>query len=169
MTETGFRLGVHIADVSHYVKKNSCLDKEALERGTSIYFPSDVIPMLPFELSNDICSLKPNVKRLALTALIDFDQKGEEVHSEFFTSIIKSRIRFTYNEVASLLKKDAIKNTHTDVIDILHNMHRLSKILRKKRFKSGSVDFHVPEAEIHMNAKKTVEKISKTQNNEAHQ
>ena len=109
VTDVGFRLGVHIADVSHYVKKNSSLDKEAFERGTSIYFPSGVVPMLPFELSNDICSLKPNVKRLTLTALIDFNHKGEVIHSEFFTSVIKSRIRFTYDEVASVLKKGDIE------------------------------------------------------------
>ena len=169
LTDVGYRLGVHIADVSHYVKKNSALDKEALERGTSIYFPSDVIPMLPFELSNDICSLKPNVKRLTLTALIDFNHKGEVIHSEFFTSVIKSRIRFTYDEVASVLKKGDIEKKYTEVIDILNNMHRLSKVLRKQRFKSGSVDFHVPEPEIHMNSKGTVEKITKAQHNEAHE
>ena len=169
VTDVGFRLGVHIADVSHYVKKNSSLDKEALERGTSIYFPSGVVPMLPFELSNDICSLKPNVKRLTLTALIDFNHKGEVIHSEFFTSVIKSRIRFTYDEVASLLKKGDIEKKYTEVIDILNNMHRLSKVLRKQRFKSGSVDFHVPEPEIHMNSKGTVEKITKAQHNEAHE
>ncbi|MBT7521127.1 MAG: VacB/RNase II family 3'-5' exoribonuclease, partial [Nitrospina sp.] len=169
VTDIGFRLGVHIADVSHYVKKNSYLDKEALERGTSIYFPGDVIPMLPFELSNNICSLKPNVKRLTLTALIDFNRKGEVIHSDFFTSVIKSCTRFTYNEVASLLKNDATENKHSEVVDILHNMHRLSKILRKRRFKSGSVDFHVPEPEIHMNSKGTIEKITKAQHNEAHE
>ena len=169
LTDIGFRLGVHIADVSHYVKKNSYLDKEALERGTSIYFPGDVIPMLPFELSNNICSLKPNVKRLTLTALIDFNRKGEVIHSDFFTSVIKSCTRFTYNEVASLLKNDATENKHSEVVDILHNMHRLSKILRKQRFKSGSVDFHVPEPEIHMNSKGTIEKITKAQHNEAHE
>ena len=169
VTDVGFRLGVHIADVSHYVKKNSSLDKEALERGTSIYFPSGVVPMLPFELSNDICSLKPNVKRLTLTALIDFNQKGEVIHSEFFTSVIKSRIRFTYDEVASILKKGDIEKKYTEVIDILNSMHRLSKVLRKQRFKSGSVDFHVPEPEIHMNSKGTVEKITKAQHNEAHE
>ena len=169
VTDIGFRLGVHIADVSHYVKKNSSLDKEALERGTSIYFPSGVVPMLPFELSNDICSLKPNVKRLTLTALIDFNHKGEVIHSEFFTSVIKSRIRFTYDEVASVLKKGDIEKKYTEVIDILNNMHRLSKVLRKQRFKSGSVDFHVPEPEIHMNSKGTVEKITKAQHNEAHE
>jgi len=125
--------------------------------------------MLPFELSNDICSLKPNVKRLTLTALIDFNQKGEVIHSEFFTSVIKSRIRFTYDEVASVLKKGAIEKKYTEVIDILNNMHRLSKVLRKQRFKSGSVDFHVPEPEIHMNSKGTVEKITKAQHNEAHE
>ena len=169
LTDIGFRLGVHIADVSHYVKKNSYLDKEALERGTSIYFPGDVIPMLPFELSNNICSLKPNVKRLTLTALIDFNRKGEVIHSDFFTSVIKSCTRFTYNEVASLLKNNATENKHSGVVDILHNMHRLSKILRKQRFKSGSVDFHVPEPEIHMNSKGTIEKITKAQHNEAHE
>ena len=169
VTDIGFRLGVHIADVSHYVKKNSYLDKEALERGTSIYFPGDVIPMLPFELSNNICSLKPNVKRLTLTALIDFNRKGEVIHSDFFTSVIKSCTRFTYNEVASLLKNNATENKYSEVVDILHNMHRLSKILRKQRFKSGSVDFHVPEPEIHMNSKGTIEKITKAQHNEAHE
>jgi ribonuclease R len=125
--------------------------------------------MLPFELSNDICSLKPNVKRLTLTALIDFNHKGEVIHSEFFTSVIKSRIRFTYDEVASILKKGAIEKKYTEVIDILNNMHRLSKVLRKQRFKSGSVDFHVPEPEIHMNSKGTVKKITKAQHNEAHE
>jgi len=155
--------------VSHYVKKNSSLDKEALERGTSIYFPSGVVPMLPFELSNDICSLKPNVKRLTLTALIDFNHKGGVIHSEFFASVIKSRIRFTYNEVASLLEIGDIEKKHTEVIDILNNMSRLSKILRKQRLKSGSVDFHVPEPEIHINSKGTVEKITKAQHNEAHE
>ncbi|MBT4374166.1 MAG: ribonuclease R [Nitrospina sp.] len=169
ITDVGFRLGVHIADVSHYIKKNSSLDKEALERGTSIYFPGGVVPMLPFELSNDICSLKPNVKRLTLTALIDFNHKGEVVHSTFFTSVIKSRIRFTYNEVASLLKTGDIEKKYAGVIDILNNMYRLSKILRKQRFKSGSVDFCVPEPEIHINSKGTVEKITKAQHNEAHE
>ena len=169
VTDVGFRLGVHIADVSHYVKKNSSLDKEALERGTSIYFPSGVVPMLPFELSNDICSLKPNVKSLTLTALIDFNHKGGVIHSEFFASVIKSRIRFTYNEVASLLEIGDIEKKYTEVIDILNNMSRLSKILRKQRLKSGSVDFHVPEPEIHINSKGTVEKITKAQHNEAHE
>jgi ribonuclease R len=168
LTDIGFKLGVHIADVTHYVKKNSALDKEALERGTSIYFSGGVIPMLPFELSNDICSLKPNEKRLAVTVLIDFDLKGKFLNFDFFTSIIQSRIRFTYNEVDQLLKNGPTEKKHTAVLDILNNMYRLSKILRKERFKSGSVDFHVPEPEIHMNSKGTVEKINKAQHNEAH-
>ena len=169
LTKEGFRLGVHIADVSHYIKKNSALDKEAFSRGTSIYFPGGVIPMLPSELSNDLCSLKPNTKRLTLTTLIDFDHEGKVIQSEFFTSVIKSSIRFTYNEVAHLLKKGAMEKKHEGIIDILKNMHRLSKILRKQRFESGSVDFHVPEPEIHMNSKGTVEKITKAQFNEAHE
>jgi len=169
LTGDGFKLGVHIADVSHYVRKGSALDKEALERGTSIYFPNGVIPMLPFELSNDICSLKPNVKRLALTALIDFNREGKVTKSEFFNSIIKSSARFTYTEVAHLLKKGGTKIIHNDVMGVLKNMYRLSKILRKQRFKSGSVDFQVPEPEIHINSKGRVERIIKAQHNKAHE
>ncbi|HAK36933.1 MAG TPA: ribonuclease R [Nitrospina sp.] len=169
VTDEGFRLGVHIADVSHYIRKNSALDKEALERGTSIYFPNGVIPMLPFELSNDICSLKPNVKRLTLTALLDFDRKGNMVKSEFFDSVIKSCTRLTYTEVAQLLEKGDTEKKHSEVIDVLKNMHRLSRILRKQRFKNGSVDFQVPELEVHINTEGEVEKIIKAPHNEAHE
>lgn len=169
LTDVGFKLGVHIADVSHFVIKNSALDKEALERGTSIYFPNEVIPMLPFELSNDICSLKPNVKRLTLTALIYFDRDGKVVNSEFFNSIIKSCTRFTYTEVANLLEKGDAEKKYTAVIDTLKNMYRLSKILRKNRFISGSVDFQVPEPEIHINSEGKVEQIIKAQHNLAHE
>jgi len=169
MTDEGFRLGVHIADVSHYIKKDSALDKEALERGTSIYFPNGVIPMLPFELSNDTCSLKPNVKRLTLTALLDFDREGNVIKSEFFDSIIKSCTRFTYTEVAQLLEKGDTGKKHSKVMEVLKNMHRLSRILRKQRFKSGSVDFQVPEPEVHISDEGKVEKIIKAQHNEAHE
>jgi len=169
LTDVGFKLGVHIADVSHYVRKGSTLDKAALERGTSIYFPNGVIPMLPFELSNDICSLKPKVKRLALTVLIDFDREGKVTKAEFFNSIIKSYTRFTYTEVANLVEKGDKKKLSDDVIDILKNMYKLSKVLRKQRFKSGSVDFQVPAPEIHINSKGKVEKITKAQHNKAHE
>nr|NIQ01786.1 RNB domain-containing ribonuclease [Nitrospinaceae bacterium]NIR55780.1 RNB domain-containing ribonuclease [Nitrospinaceae bacterium]NIS86232.1 RNB domain-containing ribonuclease [Nitrospinaceae bacterium]NIT83063.1 RNB domain-containing ribonuclease [Nitrospinaceae bacterium]NIU45273.1 RNB domain-containing ribonuclease [Nitrospinaceae bacterium] len=103
-TGDGWRLGVHIADVSHYVKANGPLDKEALARGTSIYYADGVIPMLPFELSNELCSLKPREERLTLTASIVFDKQGRVKNYEIFNSVIKSKFRFTYTEVAAMLE-----------------------------------------------------------------
>ncbi|MCH8157007.1 MAG: ribonuclease R, partial [Nitrospinae bacterium] len=168
-TDTGYLLGVHIADVSHYVTKDSALDKEAFERGTSIYFPNGVIPMLPFELSNEACSLKPDVERLTLTALIEFDREGKVLGSEFFNSVIKSRVRFTYNEVARLLETGDTKNRYGEVMDVLKQMHRLSQTLRKRRFESGSVDFQVPEPEIQMDEEGRVKRIVKAEHNDAHE
>jgi len=166
---TGYRLGVHIADVSHFVGENSTLDKEAFQRGTSIYFPDAVIPMLPFKLSNEICSLKPNEKRLTVTALIDFDREGKVVGRKFFNSIIQSKIRFTYAEVACLLETGDPENRPKEAIDSLKTMYTLSRILRKNRFKTGSVDFNLPEPEVHMTAQGKVQKIVVAEHNIAHE
>ena len=119
-TDAGYLLGVHIADVSHYVTKDSVLDKEALERGTSIYFPNGVIPMLPFGLSNETCSLKPDVERLTMTVRIEFDREGNVLESKFFNSIIKSCARFTYTEVAHLIKKEDTKNHYGKTMGVLN-------------------------------------------------
>jgi ribonuclease R len=166
---SGYRLGVHIADVSHFVEENSILDKEAFQRGTSIYFPDAVIPMLPFQLSNEICSLKPNEKRLTVTVLIDFDSKGKVVGRKIFNSIIQSKVRFTYNEVANLLTKGDLDNKHPDALDSLKTMHTLSRILRKNRFETGSVDFNLPEPEVHMTPEGKVQKIVAAEHNIAHE
>lgn len=165
----GYRLGVHIADVSHYVRENSHLDEEAYLRGTSIYFPNGVIPMLPFELSNEICSLKPNVERLTLSALIDFDSKGEVVGYNLFDSFIKSQYRLTYTQVARILEKDCAEAQYKPALPSLKTMHELAQILRKRRFRLGSVDFNVPEPEIILNDKGDVEKIVKAEHNIAHE
>jgi len=166
---SGYRLGVHIADVSHFVREDSILDKEAFQRGTSIYFPDAVIPMLPFQLSNEICSLKPNEKRLTVTALIDFDSQGKVVGRKIFNSIIQSKTRFTYNEVARLLEKGDLDNRHEDAMESLTTMRNLSRILRKNRFQTGSVDFNLPEPEVHMTAEGKVLKIVAAEHNIAHE
>ncbi len=166
---SGYRLGVHIADVSHFVEENSVLDKEAFQRATSIYFPDAVIPMLPFQLSNEICSLKPNEKRLTVTVLIDFDGNGKVVGRKLFNSIIQSKVRFTYSEVAQLLGKGDTKNTPEEAIESLKTMHALSRILRKNRFETGSVDFNLPEPEVHMTAEGKVLKIVAAEHNIAHE
>ena len=168
-TENGYLLGVHIADVSHYVTENSPLDKEALERGTSIYYADGVIPMLPFELSNELCSLKPRQERLTLSASIAFDKQGNVLNYELFNSVIKSKFRFTYNQVAEMLESNSAEKKYESVFPVLKNMHTLSQLLRKRRFKEGSVDFNIPEPEIQVDAKGQVQNIVKAEHNVAHE
>ena len=164
--EEGYRLGVHIADVSHFVQENSLLDQEALERGTSIYYADGVIPMLPVSLSNEACSLKPVEPRLTLSAIMDFDREANFIAGSLHPSIIQSQRRFTYNEVHDLLGKE---NADDPFLPTLTDMHHLSQLLRKKRFKSGSVDFHVPEPEIHMDSAGHVKRIGISEHNLAHE
>lgn len=165
----GYRLGVHIADVSHFVEENSPLDEEAFERGTSIYYADGVIPMLPEDLSNEACSLKPGEPRLTLTALIDFDRQGNALATQIHKSVIKSRRRFTYNEVAELLEQKSHEEKDEPFMETLSDMHHLSQTLRKRRFKNGSVDFHVPEAEIRIDEEGKVKQIAIVEHNCAHQ
>jgi len=168
-TEDGYVLGVHIADVSHYVTENSPLDKEALERATSIYYADGVIPMLPFELSNEMCSLKPQEERLTLSASITFDKQGNVLDYEIFNSIIKSQFRFTYNQVAEMLKAGSTEKQYEAALPVLQNMLELSQMLRKRRFQEGSVDFNIPEPEILMDEKGHVQNIIKAEHNVAHE
>ena len=164
----GYRLGVHIADVSHFITENSHLDKEAFERGTSVYYADGVIPMLPEILSNEACSLKPKEIRLTLSVFIDFDSQGNSLATQIYKSFIKSRRRFTYTEVAGLLKKGSNKENDYPFLQTLKDMYHLSQTLRKRRFKNGSVDFHVPEPDIQVEDGK-VKQIEIVEHNAAHQ
>lgn len=159
----GYQLGVHIADVSHFVTENSLLDEEAFERGTSVYYADGVIPMLPEVLSNEACSLKPDEVRLTLSVFIDFDKQGNPLATQIHKSFIKSKKRFTYTEVARLLEQ----GNDSPFMQTLADMHHLSQTLRKKRFKNGSVDFHVPEPEIQIEDGK-VKQIGVARHNAAH-
>lgn len=143
-----YRLGVHIADVSYYVKEGSPLDTEAMDRGTSVYLVDRVIPMLPHELSNGICSLNPNVDRLAMSCVMEFNNEGKQLDYEIFPSVIRSRIQMTYKKVNSVLEKNIIPEGYEDYADDLKTMEELAEILRKAKVKRGYIDFGVEEAKI---------------------
>lgn len=143
-----YRLGVHIADVSYYVKEGSPLDTEAMDRGTSVYLVDRVIPMLPHELSNGICSLNPNVDRLAMSCVMEFNSEGKQLDYEIFPSVIRSRIQMTYKKVNSVLEKNIIPEGYEDFADDLRTMEELAEILRKAKVKRGYIDFGVEEAKI---------------------
>lgn len=150
-TDTGYKLGVHIADVSHYVKKGSALDKEAFTRGTSIYYADQVVPMLPKELSNGICSLNPNVDRLAFSCLMEVSAQGKLLGYRFEKSVIRSRVKGVYSEVNKILDgtaDDAIKEKYSRVIDRIPIMRELAEILEKNRIDRGAPDIDTPEAKI---------------------
>jgi ribonuclease R len=137
------RLGVHIADVSHYVKEGSALDQEALKRGTSVYLVNEVIPMLPEKLSNDVCSLKPQEDRLTYSVFMTVTPQGTVKDYEIEKSVIRSKRRFTYEEVQKIL--DTGKGEHAD---ILREMQTLSRILLQKRLREGGIDFETVETKF---------------------
>ena len=143
-----YKLGVHIADVSYYVKEGSPLDNEAMERGTSVYLVDRVIPMLPHELSNGICSLNPNTDRLAISCIMEFDSTGRQVDYELFPSVIRSRIQMTYKKVNSILENNIVPEGYEPYEKSLRIMAELASILRKVKIKRGYLDFDVDEAKI---------------------
>ncbi len=144
-----YRLGVHIADVSYYVKEGSSLDKEALRRGTSVYLPDRVVPMLPQKLSNDLCSLNPQKERLAISVFMDIDKEGKLHSYSFHSSVIISDARMTYDEVNNILEGDKeLREQYEALVPIFEDMHFLAKALKEKRVERGTLDFEVPEAEI---------------------
>lgn len=143
-----YELGVHIADVSHYVKKDSILDKEAYERGTSVYLVDRVIPMIPHKLSNGICSLNPNVDRLALSCVMKINSKGYVIKYDIFKSVIKSRKQMTYTCVNQILEENITPKGYEPFVDDLKLMNELSNILRKKMVNHGYICFNRPEAKI---------------------
>lgn len=150
LPDGNYRLGVHIADVSYYVTENSPLDREALRRGTSVYLVDRVIPMLPKKLSNGICSLNPNVDRLAFTVMMDIDNRGKVKNHEIYESVININERMTYNNVRKILdeKDEELCKRYDYLIDDFRTMEELALILRKKRFARGAIDFDFDEAKI---------------------
>lgn len=164
-----FHLGVHIADVSNYVQENSALDREALRRGTSVYLVDRVIPMLPHRLSNGICSLNQGEDRLALSCLMDIDEKGTVVSHRIAETVICVDRRMTYTEVAKILEDpDAdVREGYGPLVPMLQFMERLSAILRKNRRKRGSIDFDFPETKMILDEKGTPVKIGPYERNVA--
>ena len=150
-TATGFRLGVHIADVSHYVAEGTLLDDEARSRGTSVYFPGRVLPMLPERLSNGLCSLNPRVDRLVLSAILELDAGGRVTRSEFVQGVIRSAHRMTYTEVARLLETAPTpddEGRYGAFLQTFRTMGEVAALLRRRREARGSIDFDLPDADI---------------------
>ena len=165
-----YLLGVHIADVSHYVRENTALDSEAFERGTSVYFPDRAIPMLPPDLSSGICSLKPGADRLVLSALLEIDPKGKVVQKSFVEGVLRSHARMTYTSVAKILKdRDPDERRRfAGLVPLFETMEELCRILSRKRYRRGAVDFDLPDAEIRFSESGEVISVVPAERNIAH-
>lgn len=147
--ENGYRLGVHIADVSYYVKAGSAIDQEAYARGTSVYVTDRVVPMLPHQLSNGICSLNPHVDRCTISCVMDIDAKGEVFNYRIFPSVINSTERMTYHNVNGIINHDeALCEQYAHIQELVENMLALSKIVRQRRHNLGSIDFDTKEGKV---------------------
>ncbi|NOQ46033.1 MAG: ribonuclease R, partial [Desulfobulbaceae bacterium] len=168
-TKNGFRLYISIADVSHYVQPGSAIDREAYRRGTSVYLPDLVLPMLPERLSNNLCSLVPDQDRPAFTAILDFNRQGKQIGEQFTKSMIKSRQRFTYAEVNRILylDEDEARNKYRHLLPMLEAARKLSKILHGQRMKRGSLGFNIPAAAITLE-NNSIAAIGRTERNQAH-
>ena len=164
-----FELQVHIADVAHYVAPESALDQEARLRGTSVYFPDRAVPMLPLELSTDICSLRPQVDRLVMSCVMEIDHRGEIASFELCPGIIRSAERMTYTAVNAVLEGDeASRERYTKLIESFELMRELAMILKRKRERRGSIDFDLPEPVIEFDDFGLMKSISRSERNIAH-
>ena len=164
-----YTLDVHIADVSHYVRPGMAMDSEALSRGTSVYFPDRAVPMLPLELSTEICSLKPGVDRLAISALLEIDARGDVVRQQFCRSVIRSVERMTYTNVHLLLEGDpAQRERYARLVAQFELMRELALMLNRRRARRGSIDFDLPEPLIVFDAQGVMTGIDRAPRNIAH-
>jgi ribonuclease R len=164
-----FELQVHIADVAHYVTPGSALDNEARLRGTSVYFPDRAVPMLPLELSTDICSLRPQVDRLVLSCVMEIDHHGEIVGYDLSEGIIRSAERMTYTDVSAVLAGDAaLRQRYSPLVGTFEMMRDLALILNKKRERRGSIDFDLPEPIIEFDEHGLMKSITRSERNIAH-
>lgn len=163
-----YKLWVYIADVAQYVMENSILDKEALIRWTSIYLPELVIPMLPKELSNWLCSLNPNEPKLTLSIIMEIDKNGEVVERKILETVIESKYRMTYDEVAEIITWKNPQNRSKDLIEMLNLAKKLKDIIYTKRKKEWKIDFELHELKIEMWENKEVKNVYKYERNEAY-
>jgi len=165
MNNEGWRLGVHIADVSAYVTPNSALDREARGRGNSVYLPDRVVPMLPQRLSNGVCSLNPAVDRLTFSVFIEFDKNGRARNARFARSVIRSAKRLTYKEAYAILQSPP----NGELSQRLHTAWQLASFLRRKRFEHGSLDLDFPEVKVYVDANGKPVRLERVENDESHQ
>ena len=164
-----FELQVHIADVAHYVTPESALDQEARLRGTSVYFPDRAVPMLPLELSTDICSLRPQVDRLVMSCVMEIDPRGEIVGYVLCPGIIRSAERMTYTAVNAVLEGDeSARKRYSNLIENFELMRDLAMILNRKRERRGSIDFDLPEPVIEFDEHGLMKSIARSERNIAH-
>ena len=161
-----FELQVHIADVAHYVSEGSALDQEARLRGTSVYFPDRAVPMLPLELSTDICSLRPHVDRLVMSCVIEIDHRGDILGYELCDGIIRSAERMTYTDVNAVLEGDPVtRKRYARLVELFESMRELAMILNRKRERRGSIDFDLPEPVIEFDDFGLMQSITRSERN----
>jgi len=169
LPDGNFLLHVHIADVSHYVQPGSPIDVEAFRRGTSVYFPDRAVPMLPLELSTEICSLKPGVDRLCMSALLEIDRQGDVVRQEFCRGVMRSVERMTYTDVHLILEGDpGLRQRYARLVPRFELMKELALILNRKRMKRGAIDFDLPEPLLVFDEEGIMTGIERTPRNIAH-
>jgi ribonuclease R len=166
-TSKGWLLAVHIADVSHYVKPTMLMDKEARQRGNSTYLVDRVLPMLPPELSNGICSLKPNVDRLTKCTILEIDERGEVLKSRFVDAVIHSRAKLSYEEAQAMLDDKITEPTET--VAMVKEAWKMASVIRKRRFDHGSLDLEFPEFKVILNEKGEACEVREVQHTASHQ
>jgi ribonuclease R len=166
----GFRLGVHIADVAHYVEEGGILDLEAYKRGTSVYFPDRAVPMLPERISNGLCSLRPDVPRLTMSAFLDISSSGEVLSRRFSESVIQSKRRLTYSEVRRLLEspEPGDVEAYGRVLSTIQRAERLMRLMLARRIERGSIDFDLPEGNVILDLTGAAVGVRPGQRNVAH-
>ena len=165
-----YRLGVHIADVSHYVREESALDESAYDRGTSVYFPDRAVHMFPHELATGLCSLKPRVDRLVQSCVMDVDDRGRVVRYEIHDGVIHSAARMTYTEVNAIVSErdPAVRAAYEPLVPLFELMHELFGVLNERRRRRGSIDFDLPEAKVELDAEGAITAIVASERNVAH-
>jgi ribonuclease R len=169
LPNNNYELQVHIADVAQYVTPDSALDQEARLRGTSVYFPDRAVPMLPLELSTDICSLRPHLDRLVQSCIMEIDHRGDIVHYDLYEGVIRSAERMTYTDVNAVLEGDeALRKRYATLSASFELMRDLAQILNRKRERRGSIDFDLPEPVIEFDEFGLMKSISRSERNIAH-